>query len=229
MFTLTGQQIVKSPSGDFSPDKKYIYNWFWLCIYCVYRKEFKTDLLRLSMSYLGKVIEVWGRVFRKWEYLGILLISGFIFYLLNGFILNIPNVATAYELFGALGGTIFLFKLSLFFWGSVTFFSAVGTLILSLLIGLLISLLVYRFNVVRSVSLGGGGFLGGVGLFLGAAAPGCAACGVGLVSLLGLGSALYALPFKGNEVVVIAILIVSFSAIHISRKLYKPTCKVKTR
>ncbi|MEK6926237.1 MAG: hypothetical protein AABW50_03080 [Nanoarchaeota archaeon] len=62
---------------------------------------------------------------------------------------------------------------------------------------------------------------GGIGVFLGALIPGCAACGIGLVSFLGLGAGfLTFLPYDGLELSILAILILGFSITKITREMY---------
>jgi hypothetical protein len=179
------------------------------------------------MKTLKESVRVWGRIFKRPNYILLTFIVAFIFYLLNGLIINIPNIKISYQVFGLVGGSSFLFKLSLRIFDNVTIFNTVGVIILSFLVGFLVSILVYRFKVATKSQSKKAGFLGGVGVFLGAAAPGCAACGVGIISLIGLSSALAILPFNGKEVIVVAIVAVAFSVISISKKLYAPTCAIK--
>ena len=68
--------------------------------------------------------------------------------------------------------------------------------------------------------------LSGIGLFLGAFAPGCAACGVGLAAALGLGAGFLSfLPYKGLELSIIAIIILGYAIIKTTNSMY--TCKIK--
>ncbi len=67
--------------------------------------------------------------------------------------------------------------------------------------------------------------LGGLGIFLAVFVPGCAVCGIGLVSVLGLGAGvLYALPFKGLEISILSILILTFAIFKITKNFY--SCKI---
>lgn len=178
------------------------------------------------MSGVKEVLTVWGRVFRNWNYVLLMLIVGFVFYMFNGVILNIQNIGSVYGLLGLFGTAKFLFASSLRFFESVTTFNAVSVFLLSVFVGVLISLLVFRFNTIDKSARGKVGKVGSFGMLLGVAAPGCVACGVGLLSLLGLTSVLAALPFQGHEVSIIAIGLVGFSVVNISRKLYNPVCKI---
>src|SRR3989344_4798458 len=156
------------------------------------------------MGKIKEAAEVWRKIFRNWRYVFLVFLVAFIFYLLNGLILNIKNIGSSYQIFDLIEGTFFLFKLSVGFLESAETFNAVGIIVLSFLIGALVSILTYRFRTARSARPGKYGLIGGIGLFLGTAAPGCAACGLGLVSILGLSSAFAVLPFKGKEIIVLA-------------------------
>lgn len=179
------------------------------------------------MSSFKEIALVWKRVFKNWKYFVLLLISGFIFYMLNGFVLNITNLSPVYRLLGFFGMLQFLFVSSLNFTSRLTLIGTFGITTLSLLVGILVSLLFYRFYTIDKINRKKSGFFGGLGILVGIAAPGCVACGVGLLSLLGLTSALAALPFQGHEVIVIAVILVGFSVVNISRKLYNPLCELK--
>ena len=177
------------------------------------------------MSYWKNVFVVWDRIFRNFRYVVLALVVAFVFYMLNGLILNFRNIGTFVEVFGFWEMLNIMFYLSLNFYENVMVWGAVWTFILSLLAGMLVSLLVYRTQMLNFE--GRGGLLGGIGVFFGAAAPGCAVCGVGLAGIFGLGSALAVLPFKGHEIIVLAVVLVSFSVVKISGKLYNLSCSIK--
>jgi len=187
-------------------------------------KFYKETIGNLTMI---KSLEVSKRVFKNWRYTALVLIVALAFYLINGLIVNIPNFKSFYKLFGAIGAAKLLISLAFQFHNRVLPFSLVTIIILGILIGVLISLLTYRYKTIDSKEMKKIGFFGTAGIFLGVAAPGCAACGVGLLSLLGLTSVLFVLPFQGREINVIAILIIGFAIIKISGKLYNPVCQVK--
>ncbi len=175
---------------------------------------------------MKEVATVWKRVFKNFRYIALLFVVAFVFYLLNGFIANIPNIKASFELFGFFRGIWFLFFLSLKFFDRLELFALIGNIILSILLGILASLLAYRKSLIKVDRAKKTSLLSGIGILLGVAAPGCAVCGVGLFSLLGLSSALVVLPFNGREVVFIAIAVVTFSIFRISRKLYNPSCEL---
>lgn len=163
--------------------------------------------------------DVFYDVFTNWKYLALTLFVSFIFYFLNGAIANAQNYMSFYKSLGFLGATSILAILSLKFLDSVSYLTAGGIVVLSLLFGVLFSLLAYRFGIMKSAIDGKIGLTGGAGLFFGLAAPGCAACGVGLVSLLGFSSALASLPFKGKEIVFIAIGLLAISISNVSSSI----------
>ena len=179
------------------------------------------------MSALKEILEVWSRVFREWKYMILLIVVGFVFYLVNGLIVSLGNVSSIYGLLGFFGTLKFLISSAFYLAKGVSVYGAIGTIILSLLIGMMISLLFYRFDKVDKKSRESVGVLGSVGIFLGVAAPGCVACGIGVLTFIGLGSALAALPFGGHEIIFVAILLVGYSVVNISRKLYNPVCELK--
>lgn len=173
---------------------------------------------------LKEVIEVLKRIFQQPKYLAYAILIAFFFYIINGLIANINNISSAFKLFSFFGAIKFLFYLSLVFINSTTLFTAIGIILLSFLIGILIIVLIYRIKIINP-SLSGNLFAG-IGIFLGVLAPGCAACGIGLVAILGLSSALLVLPFEGKEVISLAVILVIFSIINIAGKLYNPVCEI---
>jgi hypothetical protein len=172
------------------------------------------------MGEISKLFDLWKRMFSSFRYVVILVVVGFFFYMLNGLLMNVTNIGSFYNLLGFFGTLKVLFFGSLDLVNQLTLFAAFGTVILSVMVGMLVSLLSYRYSMRVKTSVKGGVF-SGIGMFLGVAAPGCAACGIGILSLLGLTSALVALPFDGHEVIVLAIGAMSFSIIGVSKKFYK--------
>lgn len=87
---------------------------------------------------------------------------------------------------------------------------------------MLFSLLFYKARSLKGEKKGFG-IISSIGFFLGAFAPGCAACGIGLASLLGVSAAtLSFLPFGGLELSIIAILIIGFAIYKVSDN----SCKI---
>jgi len=117
------------------------------------------------------ILHVWKTVFGKAKYILLLLIVAFLFYLLNGFIVNIINIKSFYNSLGLISTIKILFITSINFANQVTPLAAIGTIILSIFLGALVSLLVFRFNTIKEANVSNVGFFGGVGMFLGMAAP----------------------------------------------------------
>jgi len=171
------------------------------------------------MNKITQVLNIWRIAFKNWKYWILTLIVGFLFYMINGFILNVRNLGSIYEALGFSGLLKFLFNSSLYFLNQVTLSGAIGSIVLSFFVGIMVSLLAYRYKIMKESSGEKLSKLGSLGVFFGVAAPGCAACGVGLISLIGLGGALTSLPFQGAEIIFIAIILVVFAIIDISLKL----------
>ncbi len=166
------------------------------------------------------------RLFSRGKYTLIALISMFAFFLLNGLMLNISNFVSFYNALGFFRAVGTMFVLSLEFFNRVETVYFTGVVLMSFFVGVFISLLFYRASILKNPVSDKSGFFGSIGIILGAAVPGCIACGVGFLSAVGLGSALAVLPFKGLEVLVLANLIVIFSIYRITQKLYNPVCKL---
>ncbi len=97
--------------------------------------------------------------------------------------------------------------------------------VISLLFGIYVSLFAYKIrmsikgNKAISISGGSGGFI--VGLF----GAGCPMCGSVIFALFGAPLALFFMPFKGLELRVLSIIILSLSVYLVSRNLY--CCEIK--
>lgn len=99
------------------------------------------------------------------------------------------------------------------FGGLITNNTPVGLVILlatALLAGLNVSLLAFKVRVLKAFDYREGG-AGTGGTFAGLLASGCSACGIGILSLLGLTGGLLFLPFGGLELGVVGIVLLLFS------------------
>lgn len=180
------------------------------------------------MDFLGeikKTFVVLRRMLGKRKYLAITIISGFLFYLLNGFVVAHPRIVDFFQAYGIYAIWKILI-VSLNYSYEILPMTFFGIILLSALIGTITALLTYRFD--NFTDMRGGNFFATAGIFLGMAAPGCAACGVGLASLLGLSSILTILPYDGKEVLLMAVGASAISIFSISRKLYNPVCGVNS-
>lgn len=73
-----------------------------------------------------------------------------------------------------------------------------------------------------------------IGMFTGTLSSTCAACATSLLSILGLSGAILALPFRGAEIGVLTLVLLSFSLYKISEGIVngnvcKPFRKIRTR
>lgn len=174
---------------------------------------------------MKREIRYWARVFGDFRYLVFALIMAVLFYALNVFIANFRTVVDFYpslELFGSLN---FFLSLMVGFKDVIRISSFISLIVISLMLGMLFSLMVYKINILNGGGNKGLGFVSSIGIFLGAFAPGCAACGIGLASVLGLGGAFLAvLPLKGLEFSILAIIIIGIAIF----KTSKDSCKIMT-
>ncbi len=172
-------------------------------------------------------IRYWKRVFRDFRYSVFALIVAVLFYALNVFIANFRTLVDFYSSLGFLGSLNFFFSLMIGFKEVIRVSSFISLIVISLTLGMLFGLIVYRINVLN-VHAGNKrlGFISSIGIFLGAFAPGCAACGIGLASVLGLGGAFLAvLPLKGLEFSILAIIIIGIAIF----KTSKDSCKIMVK
>ena len=171
--------------------------------------------MRKNLKTLSGLVKVWKSIFFSWRYFLIFLISAFSFYFLNFFISSFQNLLWHFKNYGLKSFIIFLFNTFIGFDKTILFSSFLSFLALSILSGIFVTLIIYKSNILEnSAKLG---LSGASGLVLGILAPGCAACGLGLATALGFGTIFVNfLPFKGIEISVLAIAILSFSILKIS-------------
>ena len=175
-----------------------------------------------------KIFSVWKKVFSNWRYVALTIIIALGFYSLNVLIKSYESLSSLYSQIGLLG-TIKLFFSFFIGFRSTTFLSVfISIILISVLLGILFSLIAYKTKMIRSVS-GKTGIFTSAGIFLGILAPGCAACGVGLLSLLGVSAATLAfLPFKGLELSAISAVILLILVFKITKDINKGiSCEIK--
>ena len=169
-------------------------------------------------------INLW-LVFSKVKYALMIFIFGFLFYFLNFLITAFSNIMSFYKAQGLEGLVLFTFNLFVSFKGSILLSSFVSMVVLSILTGLLFSLVIYKVSLRKKIS-SNTSILGGIGMFLGIFAPGCAACGLGLVAFFGLATSFATLPLKGLEISIVAIIILVVSIFKFSSTLNDDSCFV---
>jgi len=162
-----------------------------------------------------------------YKYLGIAIISAIIYFtfavlLLNGTIVNQTIQSTA---------TLF-YKSTLFFYIVTGVQSTLSSLdmallfITTVLVGINMALsfaVVDRFKSLGKISVTTAG-----GTMLGIVSSGCASCGFSALSLFGLSGVIALLPFRGEELYILAIVLLSLSLYYNIHQLQKPlVCKSK--
>lgn len=171
---------------------------------------------------------VWKDIFKSWKYVLGIIIIGIIFYSINVLIANWQNLTSFYSNFGILGTLKFFVLLFLGFKSLLNTPTFISLIIISVLFGFLFSLIIYKVNLTKSTEGKRFGFLPGIATFFAAFAPGCAACGIGLASALGLSAAFLSfLPFDGLELSILSIGILGFTIGKVTKDLSNPNvCKV---
>ena len=179
---------------------------------------------------MAGVIDVWRIVFGNWRYSLLAVVIAMLFYLINVLISNFKTIIGFYSLLGFLGSIKFFFNLAIGFKNLIILSSFISLIIISVLLGLSLSLLIFKTRAMEMKNKRLGIF-GGLGIFFGVLAPGCAACGLGLLPLLGLSAIiLNFLPLKGLEISLLAIVILSITTFKISKSLIKcDACQIKIK
>ena len=165
----------------------------------------------------------WKRVFADWRYIISALVISFLFYAMNVFIANFGTLVDFYYSLGFFGSLKFFFFFIVGFKETIRFSSFISLIVISLMLGMLFSLIFYKLAVLNGRGDKKIGLISSIGIILGAFAPGCAACGIGLASVLGLGGAfLAAFPLEGLEFSIIAIIMLSIAIFKTSNS----SCKI---
>src|SRR3989344_7241688 len=167
-------------------------------------------------------------VFIKPGYIILTLIIALLFYELNVIIANWSTISSFLSISGLAITLKILPTLSYGFKEIITKSSFITLVIVSLLFGMLFSLVVYKtkMNISTEKKIG---IFSAIGIFLGLLAPGCAACGFGLATTLGLSTAFVTFfPYKGLELSIIAILILGYSIIKTSNNLEHCNINLRT-
>jgi len=108
-----------------------------------------------------------------------------------------------------------------------TFIEIIALLIISLLIGLFISLITYKIRLTQETAKSG--IIGSIGIIVGFFSAGCPTCGAFLFGLVGFPLALMAFPFRGLELKVLSIILMFVSIYFLSAGITKCRLKSKTK
>lgn len=151
------------------------------------------------------------------------ILFSFIFILLSSLLINIQNiisiVTTPYPID---------VRLKLFFYivfGIFTAISSIGAVLLfitAVLFGLNISIIITKIGVMKKQKKLG--FIFGAGV-VSLVSAGCAACGLSLLSVVGLGSIVAFLPFHGIEFYIVSIAILLWS-LYINLGAWVKACRI---
>lgn len=171
-----------------------------------------------KMGKLGLRLSALRSVFSNEKYLYAAVILSVLFYILNISISQFAGLVYTADIFDV----IKLYTLGAYqVLGAV---SLVSTLILSVLTGILLSVLLFRADMARMGIKKKLSPLDYLGVFFGIMVPGCPECGLGLIAIFGFGASVASLPFGGAEISIIAIAIILFSLWHVTPRLL--TCKI---
>lgn len=177
---------------------------------------------------LLNVLKNFRKVFGNWRYLLLGVFVAFLFYALNVLIYSFGILKSFYSTLGFVGTFKLFFSLMKGFGNTIETHSYVSLIIISILFGIFFSLIGYKVRVLNDTGNKKIGFFASVGLFLGILVPGCAVCGIGILSALGLSAAVLSfLPYKGLELSILSIVILGIVIFKISNELN--VCKVKKR
>jgi len=173
---------------------------------------------------------VWKIVFGNRRYIFLTVFIALFFYALNAMIGSWQTFSSLSSSYGILGTTKLFFVLVGGFGNTIKFHSYVSLILVSILFGLLFSLISYKTTRIKKTS-SKVGVIASFGVFIGILAPGCAACSIGLLSLLGVSSAfLTFLPFEGLELSILSIGLLSFAVFKISEKIHVgEVCEVRLK
>ena len=170
------------------------------------------------MKYVNNVIEALGELYRSKSYIVFTVIFGMILFTFNTLINNYKILISNFSFklfFSLLAGTIAI----------MSTVSLVLLIIMSVFAGVVLSMSIFLMQRQVTGITGAGSSSLAVSLI----APACPSCAVGLLSVLGLGGFLSVLPFKGLELGVVGVALLTVSLIFLSGKIVTKTCTIKNR
>ncbi|MDP4038958.1 MAG: hypothetical protein Q8P57_00025 [Candidatus Pacearchaeota archaeon] len=175
-------------------------------------------------------MQLQNKIFKNKRYIVLSLSVAILFYLLNAVISDIFSIKSFYSNYKFLFALKLTYLDILGFHNRILTHSFVSLIIISILFGILVSLLTYKTSKNLSERKNKSGFIASAGIFLGVLAPGCITCGVGLASLLGLGAFLTFLPYEGLELSLLSIILLLFANYKVSKTLLNNnSCKIKQK
>ena len=175
---------------------------------------------------VDNILKTWRNVFGNWKYFLLAVIIATAFYSINVLIANWNSLVGFFPTLGFFGSLKFFIVLSIGFRNLILFHSFIGLIIISALLGILFSLIFYKAKFINIGKEKKTGVFASIGVFLAVFAPGCAACGIGLASVLGIGTAFLSfLPYDGLELSILAIAILSYAILKTTKEMY--TCDIQ--
>src|SRR3989344_2272039 len=116
------------------------------------------------LNKLKKSVDNLTKIFSRIRHIILTFIFGFLFYLFNFLIANFSNISSFYKTENIANTFLFILNLFAGFKGSILPSSFISMIVLSLLTGILFSLIFYKINLRKKISsktsiLGGTGML----------------------------------------------------------------------
>ena len=106
------------------------------------------------------------------------------------------------------------------------FHSSIILIIISLLLGITGALMIFKIHSKGKIK-GNISKTGTFGAIMGIAVPVCVPCGIGILSILGLGSVIAFLPFQGTELGILSIVLLAYAIISLGSSIEEcPMCQV---
>ncbi len=131
------------------------------------------------------------------------------------------NFKLIVELFPKVGPQEYFNLIFGLYWEGLTgniIHATVILVLISILIGITFSLMVFKIRS-RGKLKGNISKSGTLGAVIGVALPTCVPCGLGLLSVLGLGSAVAFLPFQGTELGILSIILLLYAIISLGSSI----------
>jgi hypothetical protein len=155
-------------------------------------------------------------VFSQKRYVLIALIFFLVLFLFNVLLMN-------FSLIWNLFSFELLWNLIIGISASRTWYSAISMIVLSFLGGIVLAMTVYliRRQIAFNATSGSSGIL------ISIIAPSCSACAIGILGIIGVGGAIAALPFEGLEINILALVLLFWSIIYLSKTIATVVCEVK--
>ncbi len=165
------------------------------------------------MKYVNKVREALKEVYSSKKYVVVTFSVALVIFLFNTLVNNYRILFSDFSFslfFSLLLGTL----------ASMTTFSVVLLIVMSVLAGIVLAMTVFLVKKQVQGSVGAGSS----GILVSLVAPACPSCAIGLLSVLGAGGFLSVLPFKGLELGFLGVSLLSLSTVYLSNKITTKTC-----